>query len=368
MNYKIIYFILLIIVLASCNTEIKKNRNKMLNIERDSLIQNTKYFDDLFVESDFVKLEYKDSILVKKVSDIIISEKDSLIVLLDEGNNQVFIYSSIGNLKNIIGKKGKGPNEYSTQISCIYYDNATLYVYVDNKLFIYNINGELLQIHNMLFDNQELTFSKFYIVGDLFYGVQQSHWNLQNDLTVYSIKDKKIIKIYNNACTEKSYGFTRSLFIKISDKYLIYTGCYSDKIFQIDLKTNKEKAFADIKPSKLPESFLKLKTINEQSYWFVSRPNYILGIEPYLELFVIEEYTFLGKPSETYYKFEVYDLQGNFIKTLRLLDFDKLAQKKLYVKESYDVYFYQNGIILIGFDKTSKEQENYSLVFLKFKK
>lgn len=97
---------LLLILFCSCAQEKKTHGNGIIiSFEKDTDVNA-----DSILELSFLKLQTKDSCLVKNVG--LIRELNNCLLILDSANSNLYVFNKSGAFVNQIGKKGSGPGEY----------------------------------------------------------------------------------------------------------------------------------------------------------------------------------------------------------------------------------------------------------------
>lgn len=140
----ILGFMLLVLSCAENKVDSKWEVN-LLNDAADSIGYS------LFVDSiEYIELETNDTCLIKKISDMAVSEQ--LLFIFDEPQQTIWIFDRKGNFLNKIYKKGKGPGEYA-DIHQFEYDDKNNQIAVlssyQRKLLFYNLKGNHIKTVNL---------------------------------------------------------------------------------------------------------------------------------------------------------------------------------------------------------------------------
>lgn len=143
MKNKTLLFLLFAVLIISC-TEIKttsKWEPDLLNDAVDSIGYS------LFIDSiEYINLETNDSCLIKKITDMAVSE--NRLFVFDQSQQTIWIFDREGKYLNKIYKKGNGPGEYS-QIYQFEYDSKDNQIVVlssyQRKLLFYTLEGDYIK-------------------------------------------------------------------------------------------------------------------------------------------------------------------------------------------------------------------------------
>lgn len=112
---------LLLILFCSCS-QVKELHESSTII---SFKEHTDVNADSILELSFLKLQTKDSCLVKNVG--LIRELNNCLLILDSANSNLYVFNKSGAFVNQLGQKGSGPGEYIL-LSSFFVDNNKNYI------------------------------------------------------------------------------------------------------------------------------------------------------------------------------------------------------------------------------------------------
>lgn len=207
------YWILLLCFIAIGCTKIKENRNEKYYPSKGLYNYSIQIKDSLIYR-------YKDSLIISNISQIV--KKNSNYLITDKGLKRIIVFNKyFTKAIKIIGKKGKGPGEYTSTPIII---NGTKFLEISDfrkkKINIYSDNYKLIEsksidpkfIYNSfsnLFVNNKYVLNSLYpfpVNKDAYYRKYKSLNLFNKDLTFYkSILDWD--KIYTEPSLE---GYSRN--------------------------------------------------------------------------------------------------------------------------------------------------------------
>ena len=179
---------LLLILFCGCS-QVKELHESSTII---SFKEHTDVNADSILELSFLKLQTKDSCLVKNVG--LIRELNNCLLILDSANSNLYVFNKSGAFVNQIGHKGSGPGEYIL-LSSFFVDNNKNYIaaidIAQDKVLYYNATDFsflyerrlpfstscCLQLEdgNLLWNSREYTDSK---LSDFYFVVTDSLFDI----------------------------------------------------------------------------------------------------------------------------------------------------------------------------------------------
>lgn len=179
---------LLLILFCGCS-QVKELHESSTII---SFKEHTDVNADSILELSFLKLQTKDSCLVKNVG--LIKELNNYLLILDSANSNLYVFNKLGAFVNQIGQKGSGPGEYIL-LSSFFVDNNKNYIIAidvaQDKVLYYSATDFsflyerrlpfstscCLQLEdgNLLWNSREYTDSK---LSDFYFVVTDSLFNV----------------------------------------------------------------------------------------------------------------------------------------------------------------------------------------------
>ncbi len=179
---------LLLILFCGCS-QVKELHESSTII---SFKEHTDVNADSILELSFLKLQTKDSCLVKNVG--LIRELNNCLLILDSANSNLYVFNKSGAYVNQIGQKGSGPGEYIL-LSSFFVDNNKNYIaaidIAQDKVLYYNATDFsflyerrlpfstscCLQLEdgNLLWNSREYTDSK---LSDFYFVVTDSLFDI----------------------------------------------------------------------------------------------------------------------------------------------------------------------------------------------
>ncbi len=106
-------------------------------------------FADVFMEKYIVELKTQNNIYISVISNFIVKEKT--FIVRDEIGKQILVFDTCGKLKNMIGKSGDGPGEY-TSVESIDINDKNEILVLDRanwRVSKFKINGEFIKSLNV---------------------------------------------------------------------------------------------------------------------------------------------------------------------------------------------------------------------------
>ena len=139
MKYANILFICFIAVFWSCTSPEEQSGLKQITI--DAGVDTETNLSELAKDVNVIKLEVTDNSLVSRVSEL--AYNGEFIVISD--SRKVYVFSAEGKFLRVIGKNGQGPGEYNYVPSfAVDWKKNELYLAANNRVIVYNINGQLI--------------------------------------------------------------------------------------------------------------------------------------------------------------------------------------------------------------------------------
>jgi hypothetical protein len=145
---KKIYFVLLVLCLASCKEKKKSNGKENDVIPSISVqVKDTQKFniDSVADFHSVIPLETSDNSLIGNIKKVFLT--DSLIVIFDDKINNILTFDYQGNYQYAIGSKGNGPNEY-IRITDVFLDPSNNLLYladgVRKQILQFDIAGNFI--------------------------------------------------------------------------------------------------------------------------------------------------------------------------------------------------------------------------------
>ncbi|MDR2919119.1 MAG: 6-bladed beta-propeller [Tannerella sp.] len=146
MKYSINMITLLLVTLVSCSN--KENRETVSGILVDLSQPREIELYDLFEKVEVIIPELKDSAYIKEINRVFFT--DQMICIYDHFYlGRVLLFDNSGKFIRQIGTLGEGPDEYSDIADVrINIDSKTIWLLsaIDYKFFVYNYQGDLLEI------------------------------------------------------------------------------------------------------------------------------------------------------------------------------------------------------------------------------
>ena len=152
---KMTYFylaILILLFLLSCKE--RENNNSLPVIELEKVFEkNTKIkLSDFSSKIEIIQLETSDDILINRISNIVLSDKNIIIV----HDNQCSVFDLKGNFIRKISSRGQGPQEYIT-IRSILLTDEIIRIFDRSKILAFNLSGEFLSSSKSYADGMAVT-------------------------------------------------------------------------------------------------------------------------------------------------------------------------------------------------------------------
>ena len=135
------YFIILFgfSVFYSCKQEKATDSIPVLNLVGVLEGNKTIALSDISSEIKTVQLETSDDILINRIQDVILSDKNIIVI----HDNQCSVFDLEGNFIRKISSRGQGPREYIS-INNLSVTGDTLWIFDSNKMLAFYISGEFL--------------------------------------------------------------------------------------------------------------------------------------------------------------------------------------------------------------------------------
>lgn len=333
---------------------------KMFRIAAILLIILTQYINTFGININLDnKIRLSDKVLLKFPISFCVTE-DNLFLVVDFKGGDVKIYNSNGELINVLGRKGYGPDEFSKPLFCYYKNKKFILSDVgQRKFFIYERKKKLNFVRTdeisvtVVGDDLQLDGNILYISGSKrtkegklhkFYTL---HLDKKGHNTYYLPAYLKFGLASDNEYKTELFKKTdittigvRGLFdIHGNFAYYIWEGDL--KIFSINLKTKEISIFG----KKMPH-YIKPYTSKKITNAFFSRQgNYVQKERSkmsYLkQIFTTEKhvmliYTVPKKKEENFYMVQFYKMDGNFVEELALPG--KASSTMWFDKKKNDLY------------------------------
>lgn len=229
------YILILLAIVYSCsNNNSKKNPNK-INFQSINATNKTPFIAKNFIKNiDYIKLQLTNpNSVFSEISKIQI--RNNLIYVLDAtGQHFVYIFNMDGSFVQRIGKKGKGPGEYTKLCDFDVDEKGNIYLCDRQKMKII-----VYDIHNKLISEKKLPFraDAFTLLneGNYIFSVQlNSSKSLDKSkviITDSTLNIKRQYFKYNKNCLDDKRS--NSIFRK--NKYgILYNKPVNDTIYQFD--------------------------------------------------------------------------------------------------------------------------------------
>lgn len=137
-----IFFILKIIF------DSKETNTSLLSKNIKNKIENGAKFSDFVEFEKRIKIQDNDSLLLDYVSQDYIAYSDSLLIIANPEQKQIWIINNEGKILRVFGKSGEGPGEFLSISRFTVSPNNFIYIYDESlqRFSIFNTKGELIRI------------------------------------------------------------------------------------------------------------------------------------------------------------------------------------------------------------------------------
>jgi hypothetical protein len=211
------FLILFIVIGLSCN---ENHKNELLTISFDKNISNEKVIGlkEIAKEIEYVKLERNSECLLGSVNDLVASEKYFFV-----GSEEVFQFLRNGRFVRKIGKKGRGPGEY-TGVLDMAIDESSQRIYIltseDRKILIFDFKGTFL--------NSIQLRDRFIQTFDL---LDKDNIVLQSGINPYSLVSTEIINEKGESVVQLNSRVYKTIDPNIDGKLFNVTYEYKKELF-----------------------------------------------------------------------------------------------------------------------------------------
>jgi hypothetical protein len=283
MREKIIWCVLFIAVLISCNTKIDVQNEESYRIDLEKELKNkNQKLSNIFENAKLILLDIESNAFFGDISSLKMFA-DTLYIF-DRGQTKfIYKYTKNGKFIGRIGKLGKGPGEYLTPTD---FDvnptngEVSIHCWSAKKIITYNCNGEFMRS----FDCSG-RFTSFAIFENLFYCAKSYSKEKQDDL--FYCHNRKGDVLYSNF-SSSAYQKINSHFFRFGspiykyDEDIKFVISCCDTVFSINSSTiNPFLTFAlseKIK-SKLDDEGLQLHAYSQNKN--TAFLNLVIGNIPY---------------------------------------------------------------------------------------
>jgi len=376
---KILISLVALVLIIGCqdNTSDTENELKKLVLPTDikfnsdsitiSLIKESEYLQDIFIQKQVVRLEGKDDYWIKHIDDVQVFQSAKRIIIFDDRNDEVFLFNTNGRIICKIGRKGQGPGEHQV-IHSVGYFGEKIFISTFPKLLVYDLNGSYLMTYDIVKNTEPFFMKSLFIHDNILYAYQRSQGH-NGTVIKYSLKDEKIVNSFGKEI--KNYGVGCKLFTPFINKYLLYGGAYKSEIIAIDLNTGTESIFAILEVPKLPKAFTNLKSQDEQVMYRINHIEEMDGKDGYFEMTEVDNFLFVSRviSMEIGYGYSIFDINGSLI--------NNLISSGSYQNLSGDIVFegegdakrklYRDGLIIYGYEKGRELDSNPTLILCELK-
>lgn len=267
------YIFALIIIALGCNshnadkrTDISVEKNNKFkfpyNVKIPKPETDTLFISEISDSIKFIPLETNKKSFIKKIQKVKLY--DSLIFIQDWKN--LLVFNSEGKFIRQIGRKGKGPGEYSWILNFdIYKDTIYLSTSIKNTLIKYTIDGKFCEEINPRIDTEYFDISSSGII---------SFYNRYNGIVYFHNVKGKLI---DSTVVERNVSFNRRIW-SLGDSYfknymqktssgLILSNYVNDTIWSLSNNKKHPAFILDMKGKLLPWKYQIEYYPNDYEEW-----------------------------------------------------------------------------------------------------
>ena len=139
------FLFLFVVMIVSCDYQKGTIPKNVIQVERTVGNYSVLNLSEFATEIRYIPLETNDSALVSTVNQVIYEDEK---LLIKDRLNNCWLFDSTGKFCRKIGQKGQGPDDYIA-IRDIYLWENEIFLTDRQKLFIYDTNGNLVEILNL---------------------------------------------------------------------------------------------------------------------------------------------------------------------------------------------------------------------------
>lgn len=263
MNIKTLFVTLLIVGLTACS---HKTVVEVIDFQQALIDEKAVLIDNYKKEVSCIELQTDSNCMIATIEKIVKST-DHFFIL--DSESILFMFTDNGTFIQKIGKKGKGPNEYS-YISdfCVDETNKLIYLNIKNSIKVFDFAGKFIREIDK-HDADQFLFFKQNLIFSMPDRPVDTH---ERDAVLITDTSGKIIQSYKTSFVRSSgFEFPFSLLFQAND-YCYYKEELADTLYAID-KYFKKRPISVLKLGKykMPKEdydFNKMKKW-DQYYRFV---------------------------------------------------------------------------------------------------
>lgn len=238
-------FVLYVLFMVACNSS-KEGNTKVISIH----IEKQAQLSDLFEGYESVVLETTEDNLIGKINKLQLDS--NYIYILDQRQNEIFIFDKKGKYQNKISKQGRAADEYlSIEDFNVY--NSSIYCLsrANKKIFCYTLDGELREAYSL-----DDWYNNFAIVNDsLIYLYTEYSSKKGYNFILFNYRSNRVIEKLDKYEKNQGYDFPLSPFHWCDDKLFI-TEQFDPTIYQLTKQGKIPYCTFDFNLlNKLPENY-----------------------------------------------------------------------------------------------------------------
>ncbi len=138
-NWGLICLAVLILICAECSRRENSEASPLSRPEFQT-IASARKISDLFDDVNSVHLELSAESAIASITDLDVDAKGNLIIADGWQLRQVYVFSATGKFKQLLGRRGQGPGEYSTPVSVAVNSGNEILLsdFLRNQIIIYD--------------------------------------------------------------------------------------------------------------------------------------------------------------------------------------------------------------------------------------
>jgi len=154
--------------------------------------------DSIYTNVDYVKLETSRDAIIRGIDKIVI---DDYIYILDQAQDEIFIFENDGSFVAKLNKRGQGPEEYIS-ISDFFVQKEFLYILspATQSIKVYNIKNDFAFTENISVHGY---YYQFHIIGEYIYLYSDFSSEELRNIATYNIETHEIENRYQSFPSEQ---------------------------------------------------------------------------------------------------------------------------------------------------------------------
>lgn len=323
--------------LTACNNKNINKNGAQLEVDYKNLnkLNLSEFVDDIKV----IRLQSTDGHIVGQISKVLVF--DNNIYIWDQLSNMLFIYDMNGNILNTLNKIGNGPEEY---IKIIDFDIDEKGIYIvdfpSHSVKLYNFNLEFERKiaysffgSNILATDESIWLYNEYSVGSSYYRL----FRIDNESHILSEYFEQ-----NALAAEPKYNWVSSnVFQKYGDKYY-FSDRYSNTIFIYNQNNWNEYVSFSFGNKTFPkEKQIFDYDINAQEFPYIIRREFFIT-----EQYIIIDYIYMNDRYHSFYEKNSATLRSGKIENDIIPDYNRFFPRwssNNYLIESVDAEYVLNS-------------------------